>query len=121
MTSYNPDLYPTYEYVTNVGVYLNEEHTHGELVHCLLKPLNIIRYDDPTCAITSIGILCNSCGIESGIEFLHGLNAGQVVPIKFMGEFDPVIPREWLLNQPWKSNNNNNNNEYGDNNENQGK
>lgn len=97
-------MYPSYGYAP-VGLYLNEDETHGEIVHCLLAPKNLSRFDDPTCDIESIAILCNNCGEESGIDFLKGLCAGQVVPIKFMGELMPIVPREWLLNQPWLNNN----------------
>jgi hypothetical protein len=100
MTSYYPVDHPTYEMI-EVALYLNDDNTHGEIVHCLVKPMNADKCDDTNCFDETIAILCNVCGIDSGITFLNGLYPGQIVPIKFQGEFDPEIPREWLKEQPW--------------------
>lgn len=46
--------------------------------------------------------LCNDCGTESEISELQGLNAGQIIPVKFNGERNPSIPLEWINFHFWR-------------------
>ena len=99
LDAYHPDYYGYAE----VDVFLNTQQTIGERVICILRKRDLDRFDDETCTTTSLAILCNDCGVHSGIEFLMGLNAGQVIPIKFNGVEPPSIPLEWISAQPWRN------------------
>lgn len=94
---YNPDYY---EY-GDVDVFIDESNETGERVICLFRKDDIKKYDDENCHDLTFAILCNNCGIDSGIKPLLGLNAGQVVPIQFNGEFNPTIPLEWIDMKFW--------------------
>lgn len=99
MDAYHPDYYGYIE----VDIYINAECTVGERVICIVRKKDLLRFDNDACFDSSIAILCNDCGTESGIDFLTDLNAGQVIPIQFNGDEPPSVPLEWILAQPWKA------------------
>ena len=95
---YDPELYG----YAKVDVYIDEDHSIGERVFCIFRERDLIKYEDDKCNDTSLAILCNHCGIKSGIDELIGLNAGQIIPIQFNGEYNPTIPLEWIEAKFWK-------------------
>lgn len=102
VTSWDADLYDPslYGYI-KVNVYTDNAHAVGEEVFCIVRQKDLLRYDMDDCYDYSLGILCNDCGVHSGITELIGLNAGQIIPIQFNGEFNPSIPIEWIQGKYW--------------------
>ena len=86
---YNKEYHPEYEH-RKIDLLLEEDSSAGEGCYCLLSPDNLIRYDDNTCFLESVAILCNDS------KCYPGLNAGQIIPIKFNGEFRATADVEWL-------------------------
>ena len=95
---YNPDYYA----YGDVDIFLDEDNKVGERVICLFRKRDIKKYDDPKCTDLTLAILCNICGVKSGIPPLLGLNAGQIVPVRFNGDFNPSIPLEWVKIKFWE-------------------
>ncbi len=91
---YNPDFYPGYAY-RKIDILVSEDSTRGEGVWCLLSPEDQILYDENKTGI-SCGILCNDS------LMYETLKAGQVIPIKFNGEFRANVPIEWLNSKVWE-------------------
>ena len=96
---YNPDYYEH----GDVDIFVDLSNEIGERVVCLFRMGDIKKYEDPNCNDFTTAILCNNCGVKSGIKTLLGLNAGQIVPIQFNGEFNPTIPLEWIQAKFWES------------------
>lgn len=95
---YNTDYYG----YGDVDVFTSKEKNIGERVICLFRKKDLENYSDDSCNNTTFAILCNSCGIKSGIPELRGLNAGQIVPVQFNGEFNPQIPLIWIKKRFWE-------------------
>lgn len=91
---YNPEFHPGYVY-RKIDLLLDEESDAGEGCWCLLSPRNVARYDDNTCFLESVAILCNDS------KNYNGLHAGQIIPICFNGEFRATANLEWLKNKMW--------------------
>jgi len=85
----------------DVDVFIDDTGKRGERVICIFREKDLKRYEDELCYDKSLAILCNDCGVESGITSLIGLNAGQIVPIQFNGDFNPTIPMEWIKTKFW--------------------
>jgi len=94
---YNPKAYG----YGDVDVFLNESQDIGERVVCILRKKDMLKYNDDKCTDIVFGILCNDCGVHSGLVDLTGLNAGQIVPIQFNKEYNPTIPLEWIEKKFW--------------------
>ena len=86
---YNKEFHLECEH-RKIDLLLDEDSNSGEGCYCLLSPENLIRYDDNTCFLESIAILCNDS------KYYPGLNAGQIIPIKFNGEFRATVDIDWL-------------------------
>jgi hypothetical protein len=100
--NWDGSLYDTDKYgYAQVDIFVNEEQTIGERVFCIFREKDLVRYDDSNCYEISLAILCNHCGVKSGIDDLIGLNAGQIIPIQFNGEFNPIVPLEWIESKFW--------------------
>jgi len=95
---YNPNYYD----YGDVDIFLDEDNEIGERVICIFRKRDIKKYDDQKCTDLTFAILCNTCGVKSGITPLLGLNAGQVVPVQFNAEFNPSIPIEWIDMKFWE-------------------
>ena len=95
---YNTDYYG----YGDVDVFTTEAKNIGERVICLFRKKDLIHYSDDSCKILTFAILCNTCGVKSGITELRGLNAGQIVPVQFNGEFNPQIPLIWVQKRFWE-------------------
>ena len=94
---YNPDYYD----YGDVDIFLDDDCEVGERVICVFRKRDILKYDDPKCNDFTLGILCNHCGVKSGLTILSGLRAGQIVPVQFNGEYNPTIPIEWIDMKFW--------------------
>lgn len=92
---YNPDYYPNYAY-RKVDLLLEEDSNSGEGVWLLVAPPDLIHYDDDKYTGESYGVLCNNS------RNYPELKAGQVVPIKFNGEFRATIPLNWTKEFKYK-------------------
>ena len=97
MSIYNPYFYG----YGDVDIYVDESYTIGERVISIFRKKDLIKYADDKCKDLTFCILCNSCGIKSGIKSLIGLNAGQIIPVQFNGEYNPTIPLEWIRKKFW--------------------
>lgn len=97
INAYKMDLY---EYGF-VNIFTNYEKNIGEQVLCIFRKKDIDKYNNKNCYEGTLAILCNSCYVKSGIYDLYGLNAGQIVPIKFNGPDIPTIPIEWIRLKFW--------------------
>jgi len=95
---YNQDYYA----YGDVDIFIDTSNETGERVICLFRKRDIKKYEDENCNDFTLAILCNNCGIASGIKPLLGLNAGQIVPVQFNGEFNPTIPLEWIDIKFWE-------------------
>ena len=95
---YNTDYYG----YGDVDVFTSTEKNIGERVICLFRKKDLGYYSDDNCKQITFAILCNSCGVNSGIEELVGLDAGQIVPVQFNGEFNPQIPLNWIKTRFWE-------------------
>jgi hypothetical protein len=85
----------------DVDIFIDESNKIGERVICIFRKKDLIKYEKENCFDKTFAILCNDCGIESGISFLQGLSAGQIIPVQFNGEFNPTIPLDWIKNKFW--------------------
>lgn len=102
ITKWDFDLYNSDDYCYGeVDIYIDSSNMIGERVNCIFRSKDIKKYDDNNCTDFTLAILCNSCYIKSGIEELKGLNAGQIIPIVFEGEFNPTIPLDWIIAKFW--------------------
>ena len=97
ISEYSPDYYG----YGDVDIYVDASYNVGERVICIFRKKDLIKYNDDKCKEVTFCILCNSCGIKSGISPLVGLNAGQIIPVRFNGEFNPTIPLEWIQKRFW--------------------
>ena len=97
INNYDTDYYG-YGYV---DIFINEEQTIGERVNCIFRSKDLTKFNDDTCTDLTFAILCNDCYIKTGIEQLYRLNCGQIIPVQFEGEFNPVIPLEWIEKKFW--------------------
>lgn len=95
--AYHPDYYG----YGQVDIFVNQDETIGERVICIFRKKDLDKYDDDNCFDYSLAILCNDCGIYSGIPTLHGLNAGQIIPIQFNGDNIPTVPIDWIESKFW--------------------
>jgi len=95
---YNTDYYG----YGDVDVFTSKEKNIGERVICLFRKKDLEYYTNDSCTKTVFAILCNSCGVKSGINELRGLVAGQIVPIQFNGEYSPQIPLIWIQKRFWE-------------------
>lgn len=95
LVPYNKEYHPNYEH-RKIDLLIEEDSIFGEGCYCLLSPENLIRYDDNTCFLESVVILCNDSKCYSG------LNAGQIIPIKFNGEFRATADVKWLKSKLWE-------------------
>lgn len=95
LVSYDPLDYPEYGY-RKVDICIDADGEVGEGVWCLMKPLNLLRYDEGNSTSTSIAIICNRLGVYSGIVAFYGIQPGQIVPIQFNMEYRPTVPIEWI-------------------------
>lgn len=95
---YNTDYYG----YGDVDVFTSKEKNIGERVICLFRKKDLEYYTNDSCTKTVFAILCNSCGVKSGINELRGLVAGQIVPVQFNGEYNPQIPLNWIQKRFWK-------------------
>jgi hypothetical protein len=86
----------------DVDVFIDESNMIGERVWCIFRKKDLEKYNDDLCFDTTFAILCNDTGTESGITCLKGLNAGQIIPVKFNGERNPSIPLEWINFHFWR-------------------
>ena len=86
----------------DVDIFINQRENVGERVISIFRLKDIEKYDDDKCFDTTFAILCNDCGIESGIQELVGLNAGQIIPVKFNGDNNPTIPLNWIEQKFWE-------------------
>ena len=98
ISEYSPDYYG----YGDVDIYVDDSYNVGERVICIFRKKDLIKYNDNKCKDFTFCILCNSCGIKSGITSLLGLNAGQIIPVRFNGEFNPTIPLEWINKRFWR-------------------
>ena len=98
MNTYNEEYY---DYGA-IDIFINDSNRIGERVSCILRIADIEKYSDNDCFDTSLAILCNNCGIESGISQLTGLEAGQIIPIQFNGEDNPTVPLNWVTSKFWE-------------------
>ena len=102
-TDWDISLYNTEYYgYGDVDVFTSEAKNIGERVICIFRKKDIDKYHRNDCYDTTFAILCNSCGVKSGIQELEGLNAGQIIPVQFNGEFNPQIPLIWIKNRFWE-------------------
>ena len=85
----------------DVDIFTDGNENEGERAICIFRKKDLINYNDENCHDFTLAILCNDCGIESGINELKGLNAGQIIPVQFNGEYNPVIPLEWIKKKFW--------------------
>jgi hypothetical protein len=97
INNYDLDYYG-YGYV---DIFINEEQTIGERVNCIFRLKDLQKFNDDNCIDFTFAILCNNCYVKSGIEYLKGLNCGQIIPVQFEGEYNPTIPLEWILEKFW--------------------
>ena len=96
------DLYsPNHYGYGDVDVFVDDENSLGERTHCIFRKKDLDKYDDDKCFDRTVAIICNDCGVDSEIDFLIGLNAGQIVPVQFNGSDNPSIPIEWIQSQFW--------------------
>jgi hypothetical protein len=95
---YNTDYYG----YGDVDVFTSKEKNIGERVICLFRKKDLEYYTNDSCTKTVFAILCNSCGVKSGISELRGLVAGQIVPVQFNGEYNPQIPLNWIQKRFWE-------------------
>jgi len=102
ITDWDLDLYDEDEYgYGDVDIFIDDERMVGERVNCIFRLKDIEKYDDNDCTDFTVAILCNSCFIKSGISELEGLNSGQIIPVRFEGEYNPTIPLEWIKSKFW--------------------
>lgn len=102
-TDWDISLYNTEYYgYGDVDVFTTKEKNIGERVICLFRKKDLEYYRNDSCTKTVFAILCNSCGVKSGINELRGLVAGQIVPIQFNGEYNPQIPLNWIQKRFWE-------------------
>jgi hypothetical protein len=95
---YNTDYYG----YGDVDVFTSKEKNIGERVICLFRKKDLEYYTNDSCTKTVFAILCNSCGVKSGIPEVRGLVAGQIVPVQFNGEYNPQIPLIWIQKRFWE-------------------
>jgi len=98
IANYNLDYYR----YGDVDIFINDKKNIGERVICIFRARDITKYNDDNCYDYTFAILCNDCGIESNIKELKGLNAGQIIPIRFNGTNNPELPLNWVESQFWK-------------------
>lgn len=102
ITDWDFELYDPDEYgYGDVDVFIDDSRSVGERVNCIFRLKDIKKFDDNECSDTTLAVLCNSCFIKSGIDELQGLDAGQIVPVVFEGEYNPTIPLEWINAKFW--------------------
>ena len=85
----------------DVDIFIDETNKIGERIICIFRKKDLLKYDDKSCFETTLAILCNNCGVESGIKELIGLNAGQIIPVTFNGDFNPTVPLNWVTSRFW--------------------
>lgn len=101
-TDWDFELYdPDYYGYGNVDIFIDDSREIGERVNCIFRMKDIEKFKDDTCTDFTVAILCNHCGIKSGIKELDGLWAGQIIPVVFEGEFNPTVPLEWIEQKFW--------------------
>jgi len=101
-TDWDLTLYNTKYYgYGDVDIFIDEYKRIGERVICIFRKKDLEKYNDNKCKDTTLAILCNSCFIKSGIKELEGLDAGQIIPVRFNGEFNPEIPLNWVKSRFW--------------------
>jgi len=98
ISDYNLDYYG----YGDVDVFINKDRNVGERVICIFRSKDIERYYNDKYYDKTLAILCNDCGVESGIEELMGLNAGQIIPVEFNGPENPTIPLNWIESKFWE-------------------
>lgn len=102
-TDWDINLYNTEYYgYGDVDVFTSNEKNIGERVICLFRKKDLEYYTNDSCTKTVFAILCNSCGVKSGINELRGLVAGQIVPVQFNNEYNPQIPLIWVQKRFWE-------------------
>lgn len=84
-----------------VDIFVNEKGA-GERVNCIFRIKDYEKYDDDNCFDHTFAILCNDCGVLGATKELQGLNAGQIIPVKFNGANNPELPLNWIKSQFWK-------------------
>lgn len=95
---YNLDYYG----YGDVDIFADDNESRGERAICIFRQKDLGKYNDENCHDFTFAILCNDCGIESRIRELRGLNAGQIIPVQFNGEYNPTIPLEWIREKFWR-------------------
>lgn len=105
IVEWDPDLYTDdgYEY-RKVDVVISDDSFIGEEVFCLFRKKDLLRIDNNEISTEPIlGVLCNDCGVrgEFPVQELHGLLAGQIVPVMLNGEYKPNIELEWIQHKCW--------------------
>lgn len=103
ITDWDFELYDPDDYgYGDVDIFIDEDRMIGERVNCIFRRKDIEKFDDDECTDFTVAVLCNSCYVKSGIKELEGLNAGQIVPVVFEGEFNPIIPLDWIKEKFWE-------------------
>jgi len=95
--AYHADLYG----YGQIEIFIDDYQEIGERVICIFRMKDLDKYNDINCFDTTLAILCNDCGVHSGIYDLYGLNAGQIIPIQFNGTDLPTIPVDWMRLKFW--------------------
>lgn len=97
INAYHSDLYG----YGQIDIFIDDDQRIGERVICIFRRKDLLKYDDNKCYDTTLAILCNDCGVHSGIYDLYGLNAGQIIPVQFNGPELPTIPSDWMSLKFW--------------------